>query len=65
AGIQAFSAALANESDRPRERAQRAGEARRLLLPGEMGEAFKVMVLGRDCPQPLCGLAHQDLRGSL
>jgi SAM-dependent MidA family methyltransferase len=47
------------------ERARLAGEARRLLLPGEMGEAFKVMALGRGFEAPLAGFAHQDLRGSL
>jgi SAM-dependent MidA family methyltransferase len=44
------------------ERARLAGEARRLLMPGEMGEAFKVMALSRDYPLPLTGLALQDLR---
>lgn len=39
-----------------------AGEARRLLLPEEMGEAFKVMALGRDLDAPLKGFAYQDLR---
>ncbi len=47
------------------ERVQRAGEARRLLLPGEMGEAFKVMALGRDFDSPLRGFSLQDLRRSL
>ncbi len=47
------------------EHARRAGEARRLLLPGEMGEAFKVMALTRDLDQALSGFALQDLRGSL
>ncbi len=46
-------------------RARIASEARRLLLPGEMGEAFKVMALGRGCSGALCGFAHQDLRASL
>ncbi len=46
-------------------RARAASEARRLLLPGEMGEALKVMALGRECPGPLCGFAHQDLRALL
>ena len=46
-------------------RARLAGEARRLLLPGEMGESFKVMALCRDLQQPLRGFAHQDLRRSL
>jgi SAM-dependent MidA family methyltransferase len=48
-----------------RERTRLAGEARRLLLPGEMGEAFKVMALGRGFDAPLAGFAHQDLRASL
>ena len=39
--------------------------ARRLLLPGEMGEAFKAMVLARNFDAALAGFAHQDLRGSL
>jgi SAM-dependent MidA family methyltransferase len=46
-------------------RARLAGEARRLLLPGEMGESFKVMAVCRNLEQPLRGFAYQDLRGSL
>ena len=46
-------------------RARVASEARRLLLPGEMGEAFKAMAVGRNCPGRLRGFAHQDLRASL
>jgi SAM-dependent MidA family methyltransferase len=57
--------ALADRPTDPRGRARAAGEARRLLLPGEMGEVFKVMALGRNYDAPLCGFAHQDLRGSL
>lgn len=47
------------------ERTRLAAEARRLLLPGEMGEAFKAMALTRGCDVPLAGFAYQDLRGSL
>ena len=47
------------------EHARLAGEARRLLLPGEMGEAFKVMALTRHCDIALEGFALQDLRQSL
>lgn len=47
------------------EHARLAGEARRLLLPGEMGEAFKVMALTRRCDMALQGFALQDLRQSL
>jgi SAM-dependent MidA family methyltransferase len=42
-----------------------AGEARRLLMPGEMGEAFKVMALTRAWDAPLQGFTVQDLRHSL
>ena len=47
------------------DQARRAGEARRLLMPGEMGESFKVMALTRDCDAGLSGFGLQDLRRSL
>jgi SAM-dependent MidA family methyltransferase len=56
---------LLAEAIDPVEHARRAGEARRLLLPGEMGEAFKVMALTRECDLALAGFALQDLRRSL
>src|SRR5258705_13114997 len=37
----------------------------RLLLPGEMGEAFKVMALGRGVSEPLEGFRMRDLRHTL
>jgi len=51
--------------DDARRRTTLAGEARRLLLPGEMGEVFKVIALGRGVDAPLSGFATQDLRASL
>ena len=57
-GIEAMTAEVTDIATR----ARLAGEARRLLLPGEMGESFKVMALCRDLQQPLRGFAHQDLR---
>jgi SAM-dependent MidA family methyltransferase len=42
--------------------ARLAGEARRLMLPGEMGEVFKVIALGRGFQRPLAGFSVQDLR---
>jgi len=60
-GIEALVAEPVSAADRARV----AGEARRLLLPGDMGEAFKAMALARDCDLPLAGFRHQDLRGSL
>jgi SAM-dependent MidA family methyltransferase len=55
---------LAEVTD-PVDHARLAGEARRLLLPGEMGEAFKVMALTRGLDGALEGFALQDLRRSL
>ena len=44
------------------ERARLASEARQLLLPGEMGESFKAMLLTRGAVPPLPGFSVQDLR---
>ena len=60
-GIEQDLAAVAD----PIEHARLAGQARRLLLPGEMGENFKVMALTRGIDEPLGGFAYQDLRRSL
>jgi SAM-dependent MidA family methyltransferase len=46
-------------------RARLAGEARRLVMPEEMGEAFKVMALTRGHSAPLEGFTLQDLRRQL
>jgi SAM-dependent MidA family methyltransferase len=42
-------------------RARLAGEARRLMLPGEMGEIFKLIALGRGYHEPLAGFSTQEL----
>jgi SAM-dependent MidA family methyltransferase len=47
------------------EQTRLSGEARRLLLPGEMGEAFKLLALGRGIEAPLPCFRHQDLSDSL
>ena len=47
--------------DDARAQAQLAGEARRLMLPGEMGEIFKVIALGRGYESPLAGFSTQTL----
>ena len=44
------------------QRARLPGEARRLLLPEEMGEAFKMMALTRALDEPLAAFTLQDLR---
>lgn len=56
---------LIAEATSDREQAVLAGAARRLLMPGEMGEAFKVIALGRGFHGTLRGFTLQDLRGSL
>jgi len=56
---------LLAESTETQEHARLAGEARRLLLPGEMGEAVKVMALTQQWDVALDGFALQDLRRSL
>jgi SAM-dependent MidA family methyltransferase len=48
-------------TDSPRIQAQLAGEARRLLMPGEMGEIFKVIALGRNHPRALAGFGVHGL----
>ena len=47
------------------ERARGFRRCLRLLLPGEMGEIFKVIALGRGVDAPLAGFATQDLCASL
>jgi SAM-dependent MidA family methyltransferase len=60
-GLEEFVAAARDDL----ERARLSGEARRLVMPEEMGEAFKVMALTRELGQPLSGFALQDLRDLL
>jgi len=54
--------AMVAETTDDRERARLAGEARRLVMPEEMGEAFKIMALARGFDGPLRGFALRDLR---
>jgi len=42
--------------------ARLAGQARRLMMPGEMGERFKAMAWTRQIPNQLSGFALRDLR---
>lgn len=60
-GIERDVASVAGES----ERYARAAEARRLLMPTEMGESFKAIALTRALDLPLSGFALQDLRRQL
>jgi SAM-dependent MidA family methyltransferase len=47
--------------DDVRRQAQLASEARRLMLPGEMGEIFKVIALGKGLDMALAGFGTQSL----
>jgi SAM-dependent MidA family methyltransferase len=44
---------------------QLSNEAKRLLLPGEMGERFKFIGFSRDLPAAVTGFSSQDLRSRL
>lgn len=66
----AFLLALGIESDIAaaddnRTRYALAGQARRLLMPTEMGETFKVIALTRGLDAPLAGFTLQDLQRQL
>ena len=62
AGMESLlTAEMAHASGDPRRQAQLAGEARRLMLPGEMGEVFKVIALGKGFSAPLAGFSTQAL----
>jgi SAM-dependent MidA family methyltransferase len=60
-GIEKEVAGAVDESTRIR----RASEARRLLMPEEMGEHFKAIALGRRFDAPLAAFSVQDLRSRL
>lgn len=53
------------ESGEERERATHRQSAATLLLPGEMGERFKLMALTRGIEGPICGFGFRDLTASL
>ena len=62
AGMESLlSSEMALAAQDPRRQAQLAGEARRLMLPGEMGEIFKVIALGKGMNESLAGFSTQAL----
>jgi SAM-dependent MidA family methyltransferase len=62
AGMESLlSTEMQSAGDDVRAQTRLAGEARRLLLPGEMGEIFKVIALGRGFESPLAGFSTQML----
>ncbi len=52
-------------ADDPNRQARLANQARQLMMPGEMGERFKVMAWMRGIQMPLAGFALRDIRESL
>jgi len=52
AGLPALFEQWAGSGDDPRQTLELAQQVRMLTLPGEMGERFQIMVLGRDCDLP-------------
>lgn len=56
---------LIDETDDEASRMRLAGEFKRLVMPGEMGEKFKVMAFTRGLTEPLVGLAESDRRQAL
>jgi SAM-dependent MidA family methyltransferase len=62
-GIDREMRVIAGEDDN--QFARLANQARRLMLPGEMGERFKVMAWTRGVHRELSGFALQDLRHTL
>ena len=55
----------AEAGEAPRQQLAVAAQVKRLTLPGEMGEIFKVMALGRGMDTPLRGFMLRDERGRL
>lgn len=58
-------AELAGDAGEPRRQIELAGQVKKLTLPSEMGELFKVMALTRSLPAPLRGFMLRDDRGRL
>jgi SAM-dependent MidA family methyltransferase len=58
-------AELAEPAGDARRAAQRAAEARALLMQDQMGEVFKAMALTRGVEAPPVGFGLQDLRRTL
>jgi SAM-dependent MidA family methyltransferase len=62
AGIEPLLVAeMQNAGEDLKQQTRLASEARKLLLPGEMGEVFKVIALARHYESPLAGFSTQSL----
>lgn len=63
AGIDRYAGGLEEAS--VADRARRSRQIQQLILPGEMGERFKVMALAKDFDEPLTGFGFRDMRERL
>lgn len=54
-----------SSSDDPKKQLELSGQIKKLVFPGEMGERFKVMGLGRNVGGKLMGFSFSDQRGRL
>jgi len=52
---------LSSDTEKTAGRIQQQQAVNRLTLPGEMGERFQVMALGRNVDTALCGFSVLDL----
>ena len=57
--------AAASNPDDTRQHLQLTQQVKKLTLPSEMGELFKVIALTRGIDMPLAGFSFQDQRGRL
>ncbi|MFP5506076.1 MAG: class I SAM-dependent methyltransferase [Gammaproteobacteria bacterium] len=65
AGIEAMLAEALPQTGAQSDYLRLAAQAKTLLLPGEMGERFKAMLLMRGVNGPVAGFGGRDLRGRL
>ena len=64
-GLGLLELASAQPNDDEKQMLKTAAEVKELILPSQMGEAFKVMAFGRQADKPLQGFKLRDRSGSL
>ena len=64
-GLGLLELAAPQPSDDEKQILKTAAEVKELILPSQMGEAFKVMAFGKQADKPLQGFKLRDRSGSL
>ena len=64
-GLGLLELASVQPNDDEKQMLKTAAEVKELILPSQMGEAFKVMAFGRQADKPLQGFKLRDRSGSL